>query len=112
MLGLGMGTSSAIAQSSPRLTDAEVAQELQSLPNWTTDGQRIGCTFRFDNFVESVGFVNSLVEPAEAAGHHPDLQISYNRVTVSFTTHDVGGLTLLDFETARAIAHPCPDPVP
>lgn len=49
-------------------------------------------------------FVNKLVEPAEAAGHHPDLSISYNKVTVSLTSHDAGGLTESDFEMAKTIS--------
>lgn len=96
----------------PVRTEASTAEQLEALPNWTTDGQRLTCTFEFANFVESVAFVNRLVEPAEALGHHPDLYISYNRVTVSLTTHDAGGLTPLDFAVAGAIAQPCPPPSP
>jgi 4a-hydroxytetrahydrobiopterin dehydratase len=87
-----------------RLTTAEVTQQLRSLPGWMTDGKQIYRTYEFANFVESVRFVDQLVAPAEAAGHHPDITINYNKVTVSFTTHDVGGLTLQDFAVARAIA--------
>jgi 4a-hydroxytetrahydrobiopterin dehydratase len=105
----GLGT---LADASPLLRAADGAEQMQTLPHWITDGQHLTCTFEFANFVESVAFVNSLVEPAEALGHHPDLHISYNRVTVSLSTHDVGGLTLLDFAVARAIAQPCPEPMP
>jgi 4a-hydroxytetrahydrobiopterin dehydratase len=49
-------------------------------------------------------FVNKLVEPAEAAGHHPDIAISYNKVTISLTTHDAGGLTEKDFAMAKQIS--------
>ena len=96
----------------PLLSAADVASALDELPHWITDGQQLSCTFEFANFVESVGFVNSLVEPAEALGHHPDLKISYNQVTVTLTTHDAGGLTPLDIALARAIAQPCPPPAP
>jgi 4a-hydroxytetrahydrobiopterin dehydratase len=48
--------------------------------------------------------VNKLVEPAETAGHHPDLEISYNKVTISLTSHDAGGLTEKDFALARQIS--------
>jgi 4a-hydroxytetrahydrobiopterin dehydratase len=54
--------------------------------------------------VEAIAFVNQIVEPAEAAGHHPDLEISYNKVTVSLTTHDAGGLTSKDFDLAQVIS--------
>jgi 4a-hydroxytetrahydrobiopterin dehydratase len=49
-------------------------------------------------------FVNSLVEPAEQMGHHPDLSISYNRVVITLTTHDAGGLTQKDFDLAKQIS--------
>lgn len=86
------------------LTPAEISTQLESLPGWAIEGDELICTYPFANFVESVDFVNRLVEPAEAAGHHPDLTVSYSRVTVRLTTHDAGGLTNLDFEVAKAIA--------
>ncbi|MEL6320773.1 MAG: 4a-hydroxytetrahydrobiopterin dehydratase, partial [Cyanobacteria bacterium J06626_14] len=55
------------------------------------------------NFVESVDFVNQLVEPSELMAHHPDVAIAYNQVTLSLTTHDAGGLTTLDFDLAEII---------
>ena len=54
---------------------------------------------------EAIAFVDRLVEPAEAAGHHPDLAISYNQVTVSLTSHDAGGLTQKDFALAQTISN-------
>ncbi|NJL20215.1 MAG: 4a-hydroxytetrahydrobiopterin dehydratase [Leptolyngbyaceae cyanobacterium SM1_3_5] len=98
--------SNALAVEAPqfdRLSQLEVAEQLQQLPGWTTDGQRISCTYEFENFVESIAFVDRLVAPAEAAGHHPDLAIAYNKVTVSLTTHDAGGLTEQDFALAQQI---------
>ncbi|MBD2089644.1 4a-hydroxytetrahydrobiopterin dehydratase [Microcoleus sp. FACHB-1515] len=86
-----------------RLTQTEVTEQMQQLPGWTTDGQRIYCTYEFENFVEAIAFVDRLVAPAELAGHHPDIAIAYNKVTVSLTTHDVGGLTEQDFTLARQI---------
>jgi 4a-hydroxytetrahydrobiopterin dehydratase len=52
---------------------------------------------------EAIAFVNRLVSPAESLGHHPDIIINYNRVTLSLTTHEVGGLSNLDFDLARKI---------
>lgn len=49
-------------------------------------------------------FVNKLVDPAESAGHHPDIEISYNKVRITLTTHDAGGLTQKDFELAKEIS--------
>lgn len=85
------------------LSAAEVAEQMQILSDWNTDGQRLYCTYEFDNFIESINFVNHLVVPAEATAHHPDIEIFYNRVTVSVTTHDAGGITDLDFELAQKI---------
>lgn len=87
-----------------RLSEAEVSDRLQQLSGWTVQNQQLVCTYQFSDFVEAIAFVNRLVDPAEAAGHHPDLLISYNQVTVSLTTHDAGGLTNLDFDLAEAIA--------
>ncbi len=86
------------------LTEAEISQRLQALPNWTRDDKMIKYTQEFKNFVEAVSFVNCLISPSEKAGHHPDIAIAYNRVTISLTTHDAGGLTKKDFELAETIS--------
>ena len=86
------------------LSDRDIQQRLDELPDWTLSGQQIACTRRFRDFIEAVEFVNRLVDPAEAAGHHPDLAISYNRVTIALTTHDAGGLTEKDFNLAKIIS--------
>ena len=86
------------------LTQTEIEQKIQDLPQWQQDEQTLVRTFKFKNFVEAVEFVDRLVEPAETAGHHPDIAISYNKVTVSLTTHDAGGLTQKDFDLAKTIS--------
>lgn len=88
----------------PRLSATDVAVRMYDLPGWLTDGQQLSCTYKFENFVEAIAFVNRLVAPAEAAQHHPDLTISYNQVTLHLTTHDAGGLTDLDFRVAESAA--------
>ncbi|MFQ3618793.1 MAG: 4a-hydroxytetrahydrobiopterin dehydratase [Cyanobacteriota bacterium] len=90
---------------SQTLTEAEIQARMAQVPDWTVEGDRLQRTYRFKDFVEAIAFVNKLVEPAEAAGHHPDIAISYNRVTVTLTTHDAGGLTQKDFDLAAQIAH-------
>ena len=85
------------------LSEAEIAVALRELPGWTRAGPAITRTFRFAGFVEAVAFVDRLVAPAEAANHHPDLLVSYNKVQVTLTTHDAGGLTRKDFDLAKAI---------
>ena len=86
------------------MSQAEIEQQIQTVPQWQQSGQTITRTFEFKNFVEAIAFVEQLVEPAEAAAHHPDLAISYNKVTVSLTSHDAGGLTAKDFELAQTIS--------
>lgn len=86
------------------LTQTEIDREMSTIPQWQQQEQTITRTFEFENFVKAIDFVNKLVEPAESAGHHPDIAISYNKVTVSLTTHDAGGLTQKDFELAQTIS--------
>lgn len=86
-----------------KLTDAEVAQQLKNLPGWTVKDQELTRVYEFKNFLEAIKFVNQLVEPAEKAAHHPDLEISYNKVTIKLTTHDLNGLTQQDFDLAKII---------
>ena len=86
------------------LNQTEIDQKIQTLPGWQQEGQTITRTFKFKNFVEAIDFVNQLVEPAEAAGHHPDISISYNKVIISLTSHDAGGLTQKDFDLAQTIS--------
>jgi 4a-hydroxytetrahydrobiopterin dehydratase len=86
-----------------RLSDEEIEARLGELDGWEREGDAIRKTFRRDDFVGSIRFVDSLVEPAEEMGHHPDLEISWNEVTVILTTHAAGGLTANDFELAGRI---------
>jgi len=85
------------------LDDSEIQSRLEELEGWERAGDSIRKQFKLKDFVGSVEFVNTLVEPAEGMGHHPDLEISWNRVTVSLSTHSQGGLTEADFELARRI---------
>lgn len=86
------------------LSDSDIQANLTHLTDWTLDGKTIKSLRQFKNFVEAINFVNRLVEPAEAAGHHPDIYVSYNKVTIELTTHDAGGLTENDFQMAKVIS--------
>lgn len=89
----------------PRLlTEPEIKTQAATLPGWTVEGKRLRCERVFKGFPEAVAFVQALVEPAESAGHHPDLKVSYNRVVIELTTHDSGGLTQQDFDLAKVIS--------
>jgi 4a-hydroxytetrahydrobiopterin dehydratase len=85
------------------LPDNEIESRLADLEGWSRDGDAIVKTFKSDDFVGSVRFVDSLVEPAEDMGHHPDLSLSWDEVTVSITNHAAGGLTEADFDLAKRI---------
>lgn len=85
------------------LPDGAVAARLEALPGWTRAGGAIRREYRFRDFAAAVGFVNRVAEEAEARDHHPDILIhGYNRVTLTVTTHDAGGLTDHDFALAAA----------
>jgi 4a-hydroxytetrahydrobiopterin dehydratase len=85
------------------LGDSEVEAKLAELPGWRRAGAAIAKEFDRGDFVGSVGFASALVEPAEAMNHHPDLEISWDTVTVTISTHSEGGLTAADFELAAKI---------
>jgi 4a-hydroxytetrahydrobiopterin dehydratase len=85
------------------LSDAEVEERLADLPGWERRGDAIAKEFERGNFVGSVEFVEGLVGPAEEMNHHPDLEISWSKVTVTLSTHSEGGLTANDFELAGKI---------
>lgn len=85
------------------LGEAEIDAKLAGLTGWERQGEAISKRFGCGDFVDSVRFVESLVEPAEAMGHHPDLAISWDTVTVTISTHSEGGLTAADFELAEKV---------
>ncbi len=86
-----------------KLERQQVAEGLQKLTQWTLQGDQIERLVTFENFVDAMIFVNKVAEVAEEEGHHPDIRIVYNRVTLALTTHDAGGLTQKDFQMARRI---------
>jgi 4a-hydroxytetrahydrobiopterin dehydratase len=86
-----------------RLDEAAIADALRGTPGWERAGDGIRRRFQLGDFAEALAFVNRVGRLAEAAGHHPDIDIRYNVVTLTLTTHDAGGLTAKDFELARAI---------
>ncbi|MDA0767049.1 MAG: 4a-hydroxytetrahydrobiopterin dehydratase [Verrucomicrobia bacterium] len=85
------------------LDQKELAAALKKLPEWEIEGKALVRTIEFEEFTEAIDFVNDLAEVAEDAQHHPDIDIRYVRVTVSLTTHEVGGITDDDLEIAQRI---------
>lgn len=84
----------------PKLSEEEITLHLAKLPGWTRKDDALSKTYKFKDFSHALGFVNQIAEAAEAADHHPDILIRYNRVTLTLTTHDSGGLTLNDVSLA------------
>jgi 4a-hydroxytetrahydrobiopterin dehydratase len=85
-----------------RLTPDDVATALDALPGWTGNVDVIQKTYRFPGFVEAVAFVNRVAEIAQAADHHPDIDIRFAKVTLRLTTHDSGGVTANDVALAHS----------
>jgi len=78
----------------------EAASRLGALPGWQIEAGELTRTFKFQDFVAALAFVNRVGERAEQAGHHPEIDIRYNQVRLGLVTHDAGGLTAKDFELA------------
>ena len=85
-----------------KLSRAEAEQRIKGLDGWTLDGDAIRKQYTFKDFLEAIAFVNRLAPEAEKADHHPDILINYKRVTLTYSTHDAGGLTEKDFAGAAA----------
>ncbi|HEV8537753.1 MAG TPA: 4a-hydroxytetrahydrobiopterin dehydratase [Bacteroidota bacterium] len=87
----------------PLLSQDQVAKEMQTLRGWSQTGNEISKVFELKDFVHSMGFVNSVALLAEKANHHPDIDIRWNKVTLTLSTHSAGGLTEKDFNLAKAV---------
>jgi 4a-hydroxytetrahydrobiopterin dehydratase len=84
----------------PKLDDGQIAAALAAVPQWTRQDDVIARTFQFKDFPAAVKFVDAVAVAAEQAWHHPDIDIRWNKVTLTLTTHDAGGLTQKDFDLA------------
>ena len=85
------------------LPENEIQPELASLDRWELRDGRLRKQFTFRTFLRAMAFVNSVAYVAESAGHHPDITINYNKVTLRIITHSEGALTDRDFALARQI---------
>ncbi|HHY85436.1 MAG TPA: 4a-hydroxytetrahydrobiopterin dehydratase [Verrucomicrobia bacterium] len=86
-----------------KLTTAQIKEELASVPHWKKSSRTITRTFEFKDFPAAIKFVNAVARIAEKAWHHPDIDIRWNKVTLTLSTHDEGGLTEKDFALARQV---------
>ena len=92
-----------LIRGAPVLAEAAIAESLVALPGWTHVADRIAKTYRFANYHETMAFVNAVAWTAHRADHHPDLSVHYNRVVVSYSTHDAGGVTGNDLICAARV---------
>ena len=87
-----------------KLTQQEITEKLKTLhQSWVQEGEFIIRDFVFENFVLAFGFMTTVAIEADNANHHPNWQNVYNKVSVSLSTHDAGGLTDQDFDLAGKI---------
>jgi len=82
-------------------TATQIKSALAEIPDWKKEDALISRTFQFKDFPAAMKFVNAVAALAEQAWHHPDIDIRWNKVTLTLTTHDAGGLTEKDFALAR-----------
>ncbi len=94
---------SQIEKGTPTLPTTEVQKMLIELPGWTLNNSAISREFKFKDFTSAMEFVNKVAEIANAEDHHPDINISYNKVKMELSTHKIGGLSMNDFIMAAKI---------
>jgi 4a-hydroxytetrahydrobiopterin dehydratase len=87
----------------PLLSNEQISSELSHVKGWRLSGKEITRTFELPDFVRAMGFVQSVALLAEKADHHPDIDIRWNKVTLTLSTHSAGGLTEKDFRLATSI---------
>jgi 4a-hydroxytetrahydrobiopterin dehydratase len=87
----------------PKLTDAEIVAGLGKLPGWTRKGDAIVKPYTFAKFAEGIRFVDRVAVAADAADHHPDIDIRFTTVTMRLSTHSDGGITAKDVKLAGEI---------
>ena len=85
----------------PPLSPEDLSAHLAQMPGWNVAGRELVRVFQFKDFRAALGFVNHVGVLAEEAGHHPDIDIRYNKVRLGLSTHDAGGITAKDFALAK-----------
>ena len=85
-----------------KMSEVQIETSLKDLPQWSEVNGVIQRTYQFKDFLASMSFVQTIAAMAEERQHHPDILIRYNKVTLTLSTHDAGGITDKDFEFAAA----------
>ena len=86
-----------------RLSDIAIQRELGKLPGWSRRGDVVTKTYQFPKFLDGIDFVIAVAKAAEAADHHPDIDIRYTKITCALSTHSAGGITQKDLDMAGQI---------
>ena len=86
------------------LTEEELRRLLHEVPEWAVEDGQLVRFWAFPDFVHAIAFVNRVAKIAEDAGHHPDIDIRYNRVKLALVSHDTGGITARDAKMARQLS--------
>lgn len=84
-----------------RLSQPQIDAELKKHPEWSSVGEAIQRTYQFKDFLQSMAFVTKVAAVAESDQHHPDILVRWNKVTLTLSTHDAGGITMKDFTSAE-----------
>ena len=84
-----------------KLNATQIKTGLETVPDWKKSGSAITRTYQFKDFVVAIRFVNTVAKLSEKAWHHPDIDIRWNKVTLTLSTHSEGGLTEKDFRLAK-----------
>ena len=87
------------------LSDSQLRHTLGELPEWALEEGKLVRYWTFPGFVQAIDFVNGVAQLAEQEGHHPDIDIRYNRVKLALVSHDAGGITQRDAQMARRLSH-------
>lgn len=88
-------------QTIEKLNESQIAKALEKHQEWSEISGQIQRTFQFPGFIDSIAFVRKIADYAERVQHHPDMLIRYDKVTLTASTHDAGGITQKDFDLAR-----------
>ncbi|MFO1500357.1 MAG: 4a-hydroxytetrahydrobiopterin dehydratase [Verrucomicrobiota bacterium] len=84
-----------------KLSPGQIKEALAKIPEWKKKGAAITRTYEFEDFVPAIKFVNAVARIAEKRQHHPDIDVRWNKVALTLTTHDESGLTEKDFAAAE-----------
>jgi len=83
-------------------SEREIKNKLNNMKDWEYSDNVISKSFNFNTYMDSIKFISQLADLAEAKNHHPDMTVGWCKITISYSTHDAGGLTILDFEMAES----------